>query len=281
MPTLADGGALTLSGTATTEGSLSTSADGKYAIVAGYGAAPGTGNIANTSAATYKRVIGRVDKAGMIDTTTRLAAFTGADIRGATSNDGTDFWVVGGSTGVLYAGIGAAMGTTVSTTVVNNRAVHIFGGQLYASTQTGAYRVFAIGTGTPSTAGQVGSNLAGVTGNSPNGFVMLDVNGMVTGVDTLYVADERAVPNGGIAKWSSNGMTWMLVTTFNDTLTAGCSNVTAMKLGSEVHVICSSLEMPNRLVRYVDDGKNMMPMAVVLATAQTGTAYRGVTIAPQ
>jgi hypothetical protein len=72
-----------------------------------------------------------------------------------------------------------------------------------------------------------------------------------------------------------------MTTTFNDGLTAGCSNVMAAKVGSESHVVCATLEAPSRLVRYVDDGMNMTPMAVVLATAPSGTVYRGVALSPQ
>lgn len=281
MPIAADGGApFTLGGTATTEGALATSGNGKLVVLAGYGAVPGIAGISTSSAATYKRVMASVDKAGAIDTTTKLTAFSATAVRGATSDDGTAFWAVGGTTGVLYATLGATTATTISTTSTNNRAIQIFGGQLYGSTQTGAYRVFTVGTGLPTTAAQVASNLAGVTGNSPNGFVLADLT-MVTGVDTLYVADERAVPNGGVQRWTSNGATWTLVTTFNDGLTAGCSNVVASKIGNGAHVICATLESPSRLVRYLDDGMNMMPMATVLATASAGTAYRGVAVSPQ
>lgn len=280
MPTT-DGGAFTLTGNGTTEGALATSADGKYVTVGGYGANPGTANLGTSSSATYKRVFGRIDKAGMLDATTRTNAFNTTPIRGVATDDGSGFWATGGVTGVVYAALGAATATTISTTVTNNRSVAVFGNQLYASTSIGAYRVYSIGNGLPKTGTQVGSNLAGVTGNTPGSFALLDVDSMVTGVDALYVADERATPNGGVQKWTSNGTTWMLVTTFNDSLNAGCSNVTATKLGNEVHVICASLESPTRLVRYVDDGKNMMPSATVLATAQTGTAFRGVAISPQ
>jgi hypothetical protein len=282
MPIAADAGGapLTLGGTAATEGALATSGNGKYVVLAGYGAAPGIAGISTSSAVTYKRIVATVDKAGAIDTTTKLQVFSATAVRGATSDDGTAFWTVGGTTGVIYATLGATSGTTISTTSTNNRAIQIVGGQLYGSTVTGNYRVFTVGTGLPTTAGQVAANLAGVTGNMPNGFSLADLS-MVTGVDTLYVADERASPNGGVQRWTSNGATWSLVTTFNADLSAGCSNVLAVKVGSNAHVICASLEAPSRLVRYVDDGMNMTPTATVLATADPGTAYRGVALSPQ
>jgi hypothetical protein len=281
LPTAADAGnaPLVLGGTAATEGSLATSGDGKFVVLAGYGAPTGVA-VSTSTSATYKRVIALVDKAGAIDTTTKLTSFSSTAVRGATTDDGTAFWAVGGTTGVVYAALGAATGTTISTTVTNNRAIQIYGGQLYASTQSGAYRVFTVGTGLPTTNGQVGANLAGLTGNSPNGFALADLT-MVTGLDTLYVADDRAIPNGGVQKWTSNGMTWSLVTTFNDTITSGCSHVVAAKLGTESHVVCATLESPSRLVRYVDDGMNMSPMAIVLATADPGTVYRGLALSPK
>ena len=63
MPT-ADAGsqyALTMSGTATSEGTLALSTDRRYVTLAGFNAAPGVASIANTASMTVNRVVGRID----------------------------------------------------------------------------------------------------------------------------------------------------------------------------------------------------------------------------
>lgn len=153
MPTAASGGnhILTASGTATTEGLLTRSTDGQYLMLTGYDAALGTASITSSASATVNRVIGRVDAAGNINTTTALNdAATGSNPRSATSTNGTDLWISGGAGGVRYTTLGSTTSTQLSTTVTNLRQANIFGGQLYVSTQSGtAVRLGTVGTGTP------------------------------------------------------------------------------------------------------------------------------------
>ena len=80
MPTAVVGSnrILTGSGTATSEGLLTLSTDGQYLVLAGYDAVVGTAGVANTASAAFNRVIGRVDGAATIDTTTALTdAYSG------------------------------------------------------------------------------------------------------------------------------------------------------------------------------------------------------------
>ena len=84
----------------------------------------------------------------------------------------------------------------------------IAGGQLYVTTASGALRLAAVGTGTPTTSGQTITHLNGLpTGTiSPSGFVFLDRNAGVAGVDTVYFADDAG--GGGIRKYSFDGAIW-------------------------------------------------------------------------
>jgi hypothetical protein len=171
------GGPLTMSGTATSEGALALSGDGHYVVLAGYAVAPGTASVATSSAQTIKRVAGRVDKNGAIDTTTAFADFSGNNVRGATSNDGNQFWVIGATTGVSYVTLGSATTLPIATTQANNRETQIFGGNLLVGTQTGnTYRVYQVGTGLPTTANQTIANLVGTSAEKTNGFAMFDLN---------------------------------------------------------------------------------------------------------
>jgi hypothetical protein len=98
MPTAVNGShkRLTASGTATSEGFLTRSQDGRYLVLPGYDAAPGTGSISTSLSTTINRVIGRVDASGVVDTTTALTdAMSGGNPRGASSTNGTDLWISG------------------------------------------------------------------------------------------------------------------------------------------------------------------------------------------
>src|SRR5207253_2226167 len=67
MPTTGASGRLVASGTATTEGFLTRSEDGRYLVVPGYDAALAA---TVTSSNTVPRVIGRVDGNGVLDAST-------------------------------------------------------------------------------------------------------------------------------------------------------------------------------------------------------------------
>src|SRR5262249_10841158 len=83
-------------GSATSEGMLSLSADGKRLVFVGYRADAGTLSVVSTSSANNPRVVAVVNCAGAVDTTTALGdAYTGNNIRSAVSSNGTDIWTAG------------------------------------------------------------------------------------------------------------------------------------------------------------------------------------------
>lgn len=283
----------TLAGNSSTEGMLLTSANGQYVTLAGYGAIPDTAAVNGTDAAATNRVVARIDKNAAIDTSTRLdAAFSMVSVRAAATNDGTSYWVSGEngantSGGVYYIANGTQGGTQILAAPQNMRGLGIFGGQLYGDTQSGAagnmLRLFTIGMGLPTAAGQTGTNLPGITSTntSPNGFVVLDLNAAVAGIDTMYVADTRSLAaQGGVQKWTFDGATWTLATTFKTGLTGAPIHVAAAKVGSATHVVATTLDNPAKLVRFVDDG-GANPTAVTLATAAANTQFRGVAVPPK
>src|SRR5262249_9569235 len=132
---------LTLSGTATTEGALARNADGNYLTLAGYDAAPGTAVVSTTSTAAVNRVVARVDPSFTVDTSTAMTdGFSGGNVRGAVTDDGTRFWVSGtgsglnGTGGVRLATLGNGGATTqLVATPDNARVPVISSGQLYIS----------------------------------------------------------------------------------------------------------------------------------------------------
>jgi hypothetical protein len=214
MPTVSSGlsNALTASGTATSEGLLTLSGNGSFLVLTGYAAATGTAAVATTLSAATARTVGLVNvNTGAIDTSTALNTFSGNNIRSAVSSNGTDIWVAGANSGIGYTTLGSTTVTTVSTTVTNNRQLEIFNGQLYSSDSSGAaVRVGTVGSGLPTTGGQTMTNLPGFpAAGSPYSFFMADLDAGVSGLDTLFVADDTAT-TGGLSKYSLVNGVWTL-----------------------------------------------------------------------
>ena len=282
-----------LRGTATTEGALSLAGNGAYVVLAGYAAVPGTADVAETASASTPRVVARVTRSGAIDTSTTLdAAFDGKSVRSAASATGAAFWVAGenganASGGIYFIDRGTTGGTQILAAPQNLRVVGLFDGQLYASTQSGAVgntlRLFSVGAGMPVTSGQAGAALAGTTdANTPHGFTMLDLDPAIAGVDTMYVADTRALAGGGgIQKLKLVAGTWTLAATFKSGMTAAPVNVTAKKSGASVLVVCVTLDNRAKILRFVDDGVNASPIGAVLGTGTaTSAQFRGIAVSP-
>ncbi|WP_272426491.1 hypothetical protein [Polyangium jinanense] len=276
---------LTLSGTASSEGHLSLSANGKYVFLAGYAADVGTLNV---STQIVSRVVGRVDASGNVNTSTLLTgAFNGSNVRGATSSDGTSIWVSGNSTttgGIHYTTLGSSSPTQILSNPLNTRCVHASGGQLYATSGAGTFvNVFTVGAGLPTSTGQTATSLPGLPtlGASPYGFVVLDLSAAIAGPDTLYVADDRSPANGGgIQKWTFDGASWSLAATWNDG-TAGVRGLAATPWGGGVRIVATTAENnENRVLTLFDDG-SAFPEIVIATIAPLNTVFRGVAFAPQ
>lgn len=296
MPTAMSGNnqPFTMSGSASSEGQLTTSVDGHTVVLTGFAAAPGVTKIASTSTdGGAMRVVARVDSAGNVDTTTELATFDGFDIRAAATVDGGSFWAVGagaadagGNAGVQYVMIGSTgASTNILSVPANTRTVGVYGGQLYMGTSfTPNNGINMVGTGVPTTGGQTATLLPGFAGDagSPYGFSMMDLDASVTGVDTLYVADDSSQGNGGgIQKWVFNGTTWTKIATFTNGTTTGFRGVMATQGTGGVVVIGTTTETNgNSIVKYLDDGQNTNPTGTVIATAPTNTVFRGIALAP-
>ncbi|GAB3895569.1 hypothetical protein GCM10029964_075660 [Kibdelosporangium lantanae] len=263
---------LTMSGSATSEGALVQSADGRYLTLAGYDADPGTAGVAS---GTASRVVARVDGSGTVDTSTAVTdAFSGNNVRGAVTDDGSRFWVVGANGGVRLANLGAGTTTQINSAAPTNiRTVAIANGQLYIATGSGTTGVYAVGSGLPTTGGQTPTLTTAVP--SPYAFVAEDRDPAVPGVDTLYVADDSA--SGGVLKFSSDGTAWTARGSFKPN---GASARGITGSGSTLFVTTTT----NALVKVDDSAASNAPIAAtatVLKTGAANTALRGVALTPQ
>ncbi|MHA6760169.1 hypothetical protein [Streptacidiphilus sp. PAMC 29251] len=214
LPTTASGAnkPLVSSGSGTSEGGLTLSADSDYLVATGYGAAVGATGLSSSAAATLPRTIARVDASGTVDSSTSLTDFAdGNNPRSAVSNDGQEFWVGGAAGGVRYAALGASASTAlVASTYKNVRQLAIAGGQLYTSADPtkASVTVATVGSGLPTTGPQPVTNLPFAAAAAPTGpysYALLTLGTSGGAPDTLYVADNAL---GAIVKYGLIGGSW-------------------------------------------------------------------------
>lgn len=269
---------LTNSGSAASEGALSRSVDGHYLTLVGYDAAPGTASVASTTNTSINRVVARVDTNGNVDTSTRISdAYSTSNIRSATTIDGTAFWTSGSTGGMRYVLYGSSGNSTlVSSTIASTRVTGIFGGQLYLTASNG---LNTVGNGTPTTTGNIATLLSPVNSSNPFGFVFLDRDPGVAGLDTLYVADQTTA--NGLLKYSFDGTNW----TARGALTGIYTGIAATISGSSAVIYATSgTGAGNKLVTVTDTAAfnaNITGSITTLATAPANTAFRGLAFAPE
>ena len=284
---------LTVTPNGTSELPLTRTADGRKLLLAGYGAAPGYASVVASTAADVVRVVGVIGADGSVDTSTGLgSSFSGTNVRGVASADGSNLYVVGGNTGVQYVALGGANLTTLNTAPTNNRVIEIFGGSLYLTSGSSPYvGVSQVGTGLPTTAGQTVTLLPGAPGNtgvspSPYGFYFADLSTAVAGMDVVYVTDSRtsSAAGSGIQKWSLVGGTWVLNGTIANASTSSLTGLDGSVSGTAVSLLATSA---TSLYTLTDNtGYNVAPAITTLPTAVatlasgSNKAFRGVSFAP-
>jgi hypothetical protein len=275
---------LVASGTATSEGLLTLSADGRFLIATGYDAAAGASGVSSSSSSSVPRVVATVDGNATVNTTTALTdAASGNNFRSATSSDGTNIWVTGGASGVRYTTLGSTTSTELNTTDTNLRQLNIFNGQLYAdadptkSTSSGI-TVATVGSALPTTAGQTITDLPGVSSSAEAYQFVLLTLGAGTGPDTLYYADNTA---GAIEKYSLSGGTWV---SEGSIAVANVLGLTGSVVAGKATLYATASSGSNgTLYQVVDNagaGATMSGTPTTLATAATNEAFRGVAFVP-
>jgi hypothetical protein len=287
LPTTADGAnkPLVSSGSGTSEGGLTLSADSNYLVATGYDTAVGTTGLSSTAAATVPRTIARVDASGSVDTTTALTDFAdGNNPRSAVSNDGQEFWVGGAAGGVRYAALGASTSTSlVASTYKNVRQLAIADGQLYTSADPtkASVTVATVGTGLPTTATQPVTNLpfAASAPTGPYSYSLLTLGSGST-PDTLYVADNAL---NAIVKYGLENGSWVQLGSAPvpsvTGLTANDNNGTVTLYATS----SGSAGTAGTLYQLTDasgTGGTLTGTATALASTPANEAFRGVAYAP-
>lgn len=282
---------LTNSGSSTSEGILTLSADGRYLLAAGYNAEVGVASVGTTSAATVARTIARVDAGRNVDISTALAnAYSGGNIRGATSVDGTSFFLAGSNAGVRYATLGATTSSSISTTITNARAVRVYRNRVYFSTGTGTTPgIYVVDLASNTASGQTATSFlptgSGASSASPYGFVLLDRDPAVPGFDAAYVADDGVgSPTPGIQKWAFDGTTWTMQGTPIGSAYRGLTGTINPDGSVTLYATSNTSAGGNQLVTVTDvNAYNAAPSTTAVTTrviAAPREALRGVEFAP-
>ena len=274
LPTAVNGSNKPLTAAAgSAEGFMTLSADGRYLVLTGYSVVPGSSSATTNSS---PRVVGRIDRAGNVDTTTTLGTSLSTNaIRGAASADGQAFWISGVG-GAFYQPFGStANATQIFGSPSSMRALGIVGGQLYGTTgNSGSLALGKIGAGLPTSTASW-TMLSGMTsGGSPGPFVFHDANPAVPGIDTVYVGE---LSTGAVKKWTFDGTSWTNVMTFTDAGTTGLTGLTGYYDQAQGFVLFASTT--TELRRGVDSGGPNALFAAI-ATADANTAFRGIAMLP-
>ena len=296
VPSTTAGARSVESGSASSDGDLVTSADGRFITFTGYDAPVNTAGI--VAASGYNRIIGMYDNSATASfpasysssSTAPKGFYIGSNFRSAVTNDGTGFWTAGSGTngGIVYIPSGTTSATTstsgviqLNTTYTNTRTVEIFNNQLYGNASSTYVNPFTIGSGLPASTSQSFTSLG--CSNSTNGysFVMFDRNRDGT-PDLIYIAD---FTNGLVKYYLNSSNVWTAAGKIAGVLTGitgylNCSNqpVLFMTQGT-------TGTTANKIYKYTDVGSSNSATITggsltTIRTATSGLTYRGIAMAP-
>lgn len=277
---------LTAVGQSRSEGLISRSADGRFIALTGYDAAvgalgPGGISLTGSTPTSVPRVVGLVDANGTVDTSTGLA--TASDpkiIRSAATSEGNRLWAAGGNGGVLTQTLGATTHTAITGAGANLTGLTVQGGRLLAGGIL-QDRLAAVGSGLPTAAGATLTDAPGLPDNLLTygyGFIDATNKGWAgTTLDTLYIANSSE-RGGTVDKYSFDGTTWQRAGYLD---VPGAFGLVADKSGDGATLAVTT---PTELIAISDPEAGASSFAgtdtTTLATAPSGTEFRGVALAP-
>jgi hypothetical protein len=288
--------AMVMEGGATSEGGLTRSMDRTLLAITGYNTnvIPGV-EFDTQTAAAVPRNIGTVDAFGnylMVQIAT--GEFTKQDPRFVVTDGTNNFWAVGGASGVVYLNPPSSP-TAINTSIVNNRAIRIFNGNLYFSSQKSTpIGVYTIYTAVPSNGGVPAGLVESATGITNLVVPALAGNASDFAISpdggTVYVADTAL----GIQKYTISGpaASPTVVSNYTIAVASGSQPRGAFALAvdfsgtypviyatsEETNATSSGVQAGNHLVRIVDTGASAT--FTDLAQAKTNEVFRGIDFAP-
>lgn len=269
---------IVVSGTGTSAGEITRSENGRYIIIPGYKALVGSANSTfNTNGA-----IRSVNGSGTIGAGVNASVLWlsgNNNLRGATSDDLTNYWITGNGVGIQTTQTGGASITTVSSTSTNNRASFIYNGQLYLTTGAGSQGIYSVGTGKPITTGQTSTRLFAPANTDTYGFSISP-----DGKTIYFVGATTGGGTAGVYRSTFNGSVWttgtQISTLTNLTgITVDWNNYTfsASSANGAVIYFCN----PTTVNAANDNGISALSVTVLRTEPVTANnAFRGICFAP-
>jgi hypothetical protein len=275
IPTLT-GNRLVVSGTATASGQISRSENGNFLVIPGYNTTPGQLNSAfNTNSA-----VRTVNGTGTVGAGISGANYSSGNnnLRGATSDDGTNFWMTGNGLGIRHAATAAPTTvTTVSTSSTNNRAAFIYNGQLYLTTGAGTQGIYSVGAGKPTNTGNTSVRLFAPANTDVYGFSISP-----DGNTIYFVGAATGGGTAGIYRSTFNGSVWTTGTQINTTtgltgIAVDWTNYTFSASSANGARIYAS--NPTDIIAANDNGTSLLSVTT-LRTISGNNAFRGLAFSP-
>ena len=269
-------------GTTSSNGAISRSENGRYILVPGWStnstistAAIGAANTTFTICAV--RPVNGLGTVGTGITGTSNWFTSNNDYRGATSDDGTNYWVTGGSLGLRTTTNGTTL-TTVSSTSTNIRVVNIINGQLYYSTGSGTNGVYKVGSGKPTAISTTSVNLTTSTG--AYGFAISPDN-LTLYANSAAGVISRWTYNSGTSSWGTASTGLSLGTATG--LVVDWSSYTFSLTGTNGAVIYASntpISGNSTIVRANDNGVLSMSGTVIASVAVSSNIFKQIAFSP-
>lgn len=252
---------LQLSGTATSEGALSLSQDGKVLSIAGYiPPFSGTGSLASRTDINAPRGYVTVGADGVVSAAVAIGAYSNNNIRSAAVSE-AGVYFAGASSGTIYRD---TSNTSIQSTVTNTRVVHIYNDNLFFSSASGQVRGVYGFTGTPTTSSTPTLLLNMGESAEPYDFVF-NSSGTVS-----YVTNGNA-----IQRWTYDGTAWSLGQT-SGIVGSGLTGLEVIFGDTSDSIYAVN---PGSLYGLTFDGSSFSS-ASSLATAGSNYAFRGLAFAP-
>jgi len=263
-------GALRISGSATSVGYLSHSADGTLLTFTGVNTNETTTNVN----ALNPRCVGTFDFNRNFAIKTTYTGSSGNQTRSATSLNNTT-WFIGDQGGLYSNGTSAGDPSTVSS-----RGIKTFGGTVYVLQQSSSAGTIVISTVSAAVGGTV-SGLSGMANDSAAAdFYFLSSGNNGSAYDVLYI-----VGTSTIKKYSLYGSSWTANGSY--TLTGSGFGICAAKTGGGVDLYVTSgggATAANSVLKFTDSaGYNAtisLSAPTTLYTAPAGTTLKGIDFVP-
>jgi uncharacterized protein YjiK len=268
--------AIRISGSATSTGYVTNSADGSLLIFNGHNSAT-TGVNANTLTA---RGVVTFDAAGTFALATTYTGVSGQQTRSATTLNNTT-WFIADQSGIF------TNSATTASPAGNFRSIKTFGGSVYVAQASSNATFTQIATVSAATGGTA-TGLPGLTNNaSLQDFFLIQSGDNGTAYDVLYTVSATSNTAGTIAKYSLVSGTW--VANGTHTTTFGGFGLAAADSGSGALLYVSTglgALTANSLLKITDTAGYNATLSittgnnVTLYTAPAGAIIKGVAFAP-